>query len=117
MNAFIIYTSIYLSSQPDKAYDLLHYMYNIRKCATRLSPPEHQITIRVMASTTACIRVQTAACHSRSPVVERLLARLKFCGSKLKGDIHIFKEREIFSPAGPLRSKNLRSRTLLDRPL
>lgn len=35
-NAFLIYASIFLSTHPDKVYDLLHYMYNIRDCAARL---------------------------------------------------------------------------------
>ncbi|XP_060563096.1 uncharacterized protein LOC132722588 [Ruditapes philippinarum] len=34
-NAFIIYASIYLSSHADKIYEILHYMFNIRDCASR----------------------------------------------------------------------------------
>ena len=34
-NAFLIYSSVYLSTHADKVYELLHYMYNIREVALK----------------------------------------------------------------------------------
>jgi hypothetical protein len=34
-DAFLIFACIYLSTHPDKVYELLHYMWTIRECAAR----------------------------------------------------------------------------------